>query len=406
MATSDLPNGIQLTVLDETYRSNPYPILNAIRTEKAVHHNAELGQYLYTRYNDVRNILRDKEMWTDPRKGAPGSFIYEILGGADQDKEPSMLLMDEPNHRRLRSLVNKPFTPAQVEKWRVRTQQIVQRTLNKITTNKFDLIAEFAGPIPTVVIAELLGIDSSRHDDFKLWSDAAVKTAFNPFPEAAELEKGNTAQTALNDFFNQEIQLRRGQLGDDLISDMLRAEEQGSTLTDDEIISQCNLLLIAGNVTTTDLIGNGIKALLDHPQQLDKLRNRPELIVNAVEEILRFDPPVNQSGRIANREYEVDGCPVARGQSLATSLAAANRDPDIYQHPDSFDIERKDSHHQSFGGGRHTCLGAHLARLEAQVAILALLDRFPNLQHTEQGYRYANIPGFRGLAEFWLQNES
>lgn len=404
MATPKLPNGIQLTVLDETYRNDPYPILREIQTQKAVHHNNELGQYLYTRYDDVRNILRDKEMWTDPRKGAPGSFIYEILGGAEQDKEPSMLLMDEPDHRRLRSLVNKPFTPAQVEKWRQRTRHIVHRTLDKITTSRFDLIAEFAGPIPTVVIAEMLGIDASRHDDFKHWSDAAVKTAFNAFPEADELDQGNAAQAALNDFFKNQIQLRRQQLGDDLISDMLRAEEQGSKLTDDEIISQCNLLLIAGNVTTTDLIGNGIKALLDHPEQLKKLRHKPELINNTVEEILRFDPPVNQSGRIANRTYEVNGCPVGRGQSLATSLAAANRDPNAYQHPDSFDIEREDSHHQSFGGGRHTCLGAHLARLEAQEAILGLLDRFPNLAHAQQGYRYANIPGFRGLAEFWLQN--
>lgn len=184
---------------------------------------------------------------------------------------------------------------------------------------------------------------------------------------------------------------------------MIRAEEQGEKLSVAEIVTQCILLLVAGNVTTTDLIGNCVKALLDHPEQLQKLRDNPGLIKNTVEEALRFDSPVTNSGRIADRDFELSGCPVSKGESLGTSLAAANRDPAVYPQPDDFDIERKDTHHQSFGGGRHLCLGAHLARLETQEAILALLEKYPNLRHSEQGYQHAAVPGFRGMTIFWVK---
>ena len=153
---------------------------------------------------------------------------------------------------------------------------------------------------------------------------------------------------------------------------------------------------------TVNLIGNGVKALLDHPEQLAKLRADPSLIENAVEEMLRYDSPVTNSGRIADRTIDIGGCPVHKGESLSTSLAAANHDPEVYPEPHKFDIERVDTHHQSFGGGRHLCLGAHLARLEAQVAILGLLDRYSVLEHSERGHVYAGVPSFRGMTEFWV----
>ena len=174
-------------------------------------------------------------------------------------------------------------------------------------------------------------------------------------------------------------------------------------MSDQEIINQANLLLVAGNVTTTDLIGNCAKALLNNPAQLKKLQARPALITNTIEEALRFDSPVIDSGRIANKDININGCPVGMGESLSTSLAAANHDPDIYPNPEEFDIERKDTHHQSFGGGRHLCLGSHLARLEAQEAITALFARFPNLKHSLKGLEYHAIPTFRGMRSFWVQ---
>ena len=397
----DLPQGIALTPLDPAFRDNPYPILDTLRAAGGVLRDDGLKRYICTRHDDVKAILRDKDMWSDPRKANPGTFTREFLG--DEDQEPSMLLMDDPGHRRLRMLVSKPFTPAAVERWRGRVRETVEHVLNGIDDTEFDLIARFAGPIPTVVIAQMLGIDPSMHGAFKQWSDASTKIAFNPFSSEEEIAEGIKAGEALNAFFKEEIRARRAAPGEDLISDMIRAEEAGETLSESEIIQQCNLLLIAGNVTTTDLIGNGVKALLDHPEQMGKLRAHPELIENAVEEMLRFDSPVTNSGRIANRQVEVSGCPVGKGESLSTSLAAANHDPDVYPDPEAFDIEREDTHHQSFGGGRHLCLGAHLARLEAQEAILGLLRRYSALDHSPRGHQYAQVPSFRGMTEFWVK---
>jgi cytochrome P450 len=227
--------------------------------------------------------------------------------------------------------------------------------------------------------------------------------AFNPFPSEEQRVQAKAARQALNDFFYAEIARRRRALGADLISDMLRAEAAGERLSDKEIVVQCNLLLVAGNVTTTDLIGNGVKALLQYPEQLEKLKARPGLIANAVEEMLRFDSPVVNSGRIADRDMEIDGCPVRRGDSLSVSLAAANRDPQVYPEADVFDIQRQDVHHHAFGGGRHHCLGAPLARVEAQEAILGLFDRFPDLQLAARGFAYARVPSFRGMSFCWVR---
>ena len=184
---------------------------------------------------------------------------------------------------------------------------------------------------------------------------------------------------------------------------MIRAELDGDRLTEGEMVRQCNLLLVAGNVTTTDPIGNGVKALLEHPDQLALLRADPGLVGNAVEEILCFDSPVVNSGRIASRDIAIGGCPVRAGESLSVSLAGANRDPAAYPDPDRFDIRRGDTHHQSFGGGRHLCLGAHLARIEAQEAILGLLRRFDHLQMAPQGNAWHAIPSFRGMKYCWLK---
>jgi cytochrome P450 len=374
-----IPTGLQLTALDETFRENPYPVLAELRAREPVHRDRELDRVVFTRHDDVHDILRDLELWSDPRKGNPGTFSHEYLRVGDE--EPSMLLMDDPGHKRLRHLVRKTFTQSE----------------------EIDLIDRVAGPIPTVVIAELLGIDPEMHDDFKAWSDLSVVVAFNPAATPEEAQAAMEARKNLEEFFLKEIAARRRSPGEDLISGLLASEEDGDRLSDAEVVQMCDLLLIAGNVTTTDLIGNGVKALLEHPDQLAKLRHRPELISNAVEEMLRFDSPVTNSGRIANRDMEIDGVKIAKGETLSVSLAAANRDPAAYPDPDRFDVERDDTHHQSFGGGRHFCLGAHLARIEAQEAVLALLRRFAHLELSERGHSYAAIPSFRGMKSLWVQ---
>jgi len=401
-----LPKGIQLTPYDPTYQSDPYAVLKELRERAPVHEDDQFNRWYLTRFEDVRAVLRDKDMSSDPYKANPESYMARIgaLVGVprEQTANASMVFLDDPEHRRLRALVNKAFTPKAVELLRPRIREIAHSLLAEIHTPEFDLMASFAGPLPVIVIAEMLGISTHDREDFKRWSNVAVATFFNPFRTEEQSAAGSEAQQALNRYFQRMIDQRRAAPREDLIMAMLRAEESGDRMTDAEIIMQCNLLLVAGNVTTTDLIGNGVKALLERPDELAKLRARPELMPNAVEEILRFDSPVTNAGRNVQRAMSMRGCPLHVGDSVTVSLAAANHDPTVNAHPERFDIERQDIQHQSFGGGKHLCLGAPLARVEAQEALATLLARFPELCMSPRGFKYRSIPSFRGLAEFWL----
>ncbi len=396
-----IPTGLLLTPHDARFREDPYPVLAELRERDPIHHDKVFKQFIFTRHDDVMAILRHSEMWSDPRKANPGTFSAEILGGSAD--EPSMLLMDDPGHRRLRDLVKRSFTPRAVGRWRERARAVAERVIHGIEETEFDLMEKVAGPIPTVVIAEMLGIDPKMHERFKQWSDTSVRGAFSPIQDPVDLAAAEEAQAELDSFFHGEIERRRRETSDDLIGDLVAAEAEGDRLSEGEIISTCNLLLLAGNLTTTDLIGNAVKAFLDHPADLAKLRARPELLSNAVEEVLRYDSPVVNSGRIAHEDMEIGGVKIARGESLGVRLGAANRDPAVYPDPDRFDIEREDTHHQSFGGGRHICLGAHLARLEAQETLSVLFARFSEMRASERGHVYAANPSFRGLQEFWVR---
>jgi cytochrome P450 len=400
-----LPKGMQLTPFDPKFRDQPYQVLKAVRERAPVLHDDQFNRWYLTRFDDVRQILRDKDMSADPRKANPNSFVARIaaMGGTLNSSAPqSMLFMDDPDHRRLRGLVNKAFTLKAVEALRPRVREIADGLLTQIDDGEFDLMASFASVLPVIVIAEMLGIDPADRDSFRRWSEVSVAAFFNPFRTPEQGEAAAQAQQELDAYFRRMIELRRAAPRADLITDMVRAEEAGDHMSDQEIVTQCNLLLIAGNVTTTDLIGNGVKALLDHPQALAKLRARPDLMNNAVEEMLRYDSPVTNSGRNVQRELSMRGCPMQIGDSITVSLAAANHDPEANPDPDRFDIERADIQHQSFGGGKHTCLGAPLARVEAQEGIAALLMRFPQLQPAARGLKYRTIPSFRGMSEYWL----
>jgi cytochrome P450 len=401
-----LPQGLQLTALDESFRNDPYPVLKILRENAPVHTDPQPRRVFITRQDDVKALLHDKAVYMDPRKANPGTFSREVIAGsAGFADPPDMLFLDDPDHHRLRSLVSAPFRAKRVERWRSKIRDVVESVLSGIQDREFDLISRLAAPVPVVVIARMLGIDEAHQQQFKTWSDLVVQTGFNPSPTDAQLEQARDARRALEDFFYQQIEFRATSLGDDLISDMIRAELEGETLSREEIVNQCRLLLVAGNVTTTDLIGNGVKALLDHPEQMEKLRENPSLIGNAVEEILRYDSPVTNTARVTDRAMTVQSCPIAKGESLHLSLAAANRDPDVYPEPDKFDIERDNTQHVAFGGGRHLCLGAHLARIEAQEAISALLDRYRVLTYGEKGFSHHSIPAFRGMKTLWVKTE-
>ena len=390
------PTGIELTALDEAFREDPYPILDRLRSLEPVHHDEVLHRWVLTRSADVERAVNDRSLSADPRKAAPGTYMA-LFAGADRDREPSILFLDPPDHTRLRGLVSKAFTPRAVERMGPRIQQIVDELLDAVAgLDRFDLMASFAGPLPTIVIAEMLGVDPADRDDFKHWSDESV-LGFNPVISEEERARVVAAGDAMDQYLRRAIAERRAHPRDDLMSALIAVEEAGDQLTNEEIVTMCALLLAAGNVTTTDLIGNGVLALLRHPEQLAALREEPSLITNAVEEMLRFDGPVVQTGRIALSDAEVDGHRIGPGESILTSLAAANHDPEAHTHPERFDIRREDKRHHAFGGGIHYCLGAPLARLEAQIAIGTLVRRFPNLRPAGEPLEWRRTPSFRGL---------
>ena len=393
------PTGVQLTPFDADYLDDPYRVIQSVREQDPFHHDTELNRYFPCEYADVKAILRAPDLLTDPNSSKPDSFARHFFNG---EEEVSMLLADEPRHLRLRKLVNDLFKPRAVELWRPRVEEVVNECLDRITGNEFDLIADYANPVPAIVIAEIMGIPSERQDEFKRWAAMGAEAVFSPNPSAEAIAAAEEGNRLMSEFFLEQIANRKANPRDDLISQLVNSEIEGDRLSDEEIVGQCNLLLAAGNLTTTDMIGNGIRALLENPDQLEKLRADPSLIEVAVEEILRYDSPVLNSSRITHEDTEVRGCPIEKGECLHVSLAGANRDPAVYDNPNQFDIERPQIAHQAFGGGRHFCLGASLARLEGQIAILGLVQRFPELAFHEKGFRQSLVTEFRGLEYCWL----
>jgi cytochrome P450 len=368
---------------------------DTLREREPVHHDQVLRRWLLTRHDDVDTLLRDRSLSEDARNGAPVTFMAAFVQA--DGREPSILLLDPPEHTRLRGLISKAFTPRAIEQMAPRIEEIAANLLDAVAgSDGFDLIAAFAGPLPTIVIAEMLGVNPADRLDFKRWSDDGVM-AFDPLLSAELRERVAASSAELEAYFRREIANRRAAPRADLISAMIVAEEDDVRMTDDELVTMCGLLLAAGNVTTTDLIGNGTLALLRNPDELRKLRDDPSLIKNAVEEMLRYDPPVTETARIPLDGTEIRGCPIGGGESLVPVLAAANHDPAVYPEPHRFDITREDTHHHSFGGGVHFCLGAPLARLEAQIALTALVQRFQGLRLADAALEYRHIPGFRGL---------
>jgi cytochrome P450 len=408
-AESPIPTGVRLTPFDEAFRHDPYPVLKRLRDVESIHRDNALSRWFVTGFDEVREVLRNKDLSVNIDRALPESYAGRLASNAKTSGMTitfnSLLYMDDPDHRRVRALVSKPFSPKAVEELRSRIRTNVFELLDTISDARFDAVKSFAGPLPVIVISDMLGIEGRQRTIFKKWSEDFTAGFFNPLKIAEQSARGAYAEQAIGEYLASAIERRRQEPGTDVISSISTANEEKERLSDSEILAQCSLLLVAGNITTSDLIANGIKALLQHPDQLAVLRAEPELIANAVEEILRYDSPVTQANRVLPMDTSFTGCPMHKGESITVSLAGANRDPRANPEPDRFDVRRKDIQHQSFGGGRHLCLGAHLARIEAQEAILALIQRFPNLSLVEQEFAYRPVPSFRGLKELWLSRE-
>jgi cytochrome P450 len=379
--------------------ANPYPSYHRLRAEDPVH-LSPLGFWVLSRYNDCVMVLRDQRFG---RAGFEGYLEQVYGGGTVQEPMPvpkSMLFRDPPDHTRLRSLVNRAFTPRVVEGLRPRIEEIVTQLLHRVQgARKMDVIADLAYPLPVTVISEMLGVPEPDRDAIKQWSaDIARSLDAIGLPSDVDVvERGRTARRALGEYFRSLIPERRRQPRADLLSLLIAAEEQGDKLTEGELLATCMLLYIAGHETTVNLIGNGLLALLRHPAELDRLRREPALVPSAVEELLRYDGPVQRTSRIAHADVEIDGRTIAKGAMVVALIGAANRDPAQFPDPDRLDLARPDNRHIAFGFGIHFCLGAPLARLEAQIAFAGLLRRMPALALATDNPEWRDSQVLRGL---------
>ncbi|AEU36205.1 cytochrome P450 [Granulicella mallensis] len=391
-----------VSAFNPEFRNHPDQILDQIRSAHPVLHDESVDAIILTRAKDVAQVLNDRNIDCDPRKSSPGSRLRQVHR-VDENFRPSLLRMDDPDHKRVRDLVSKAFNQASVDALRPKVEQIASDLLDSLQgRSSFDLIETFAEPFPMAVIAELLQVDTDKREDFLQWSKA-MNQLFNPRPTPEQLASLKWGSASFHAYLKQIVDQRREHRGADLISSLITAHEGENTLTEWEIISTCELLLFAGNVTTTDLIGNGMFALLQHPEQMEKLRVNPALLPGAIEEMLRYDSPVTHVARVARDSPGIDGCPFHAGQTIYSLVNGANHDPALHLDAHAFDIERENKRHYSFGGGAHFCLGAPLARAEAQIAFSLLLKRFPSISLKPGAEPVRKItPSFRGLESLWL----
>jgi cytochrome P450 len=386
-----------LDLLDPAFLADPYPAYHRLRAEDPVHRHP-FGFYVLTRYEDVSAFLRD------PRFGKSGyRALFESRFGARPDGAwlpLSMLFRDPPDHTRLRALVSKAFTPRVVETLREHVQGIVDRLLERVAgADRMDVIEDLAYPLPVTVISELLGVPAGDSDGVKAWSrDIARALDAIALPVSPDvIERGRHATGAMSDYFRDLAEERRRRPGEDLLSGLVEAEEAGDRLTEAELLATCVLLYVAGHETTVNLIGNGLLALLRHPDERRRLHDDRSLLAPAVEELLRHDGPVQRTGRMALVDTEIRGVPMPAGTLVLGLLGAANRDPAQFADPDRLDLGRAEPRHLGFGSGIHYCLGASLARLEAQAALGTLLRRFPSLALDEERPVWRPSSTLRGL---------
>ena len=388
-------SGVAYNPLSKQTAQDPYPVYAALRDRDPVHRSALMNAWMFTRHADIDTILRDHRRFSnDPRKG---SLSSRQRAGLPADEEFTMLFLDPPDHKRLRALVNKAFTPKAVNALEPHIRSLLGTLLDEIDDPAgFDLMQAVAQPLPVIVIAEMLGVPPEDRAQFKIWSDQRART-LEPSIDARERALADAANKSLNDYFRPIIEERRADPKDDIVSALAQAEEEGDRLTELEMLNMLRLLLIAGNETTTNLIGNGVLALLRNPDQMQRLRDDPSLIPSAVDELLRFDSPVQTDFRRALEDCEVNGFPLKKRDNIVLLLGAANRDPDVFDDPDRLDVGRGDRSHLSFGRGIHHCIGAPLARLEGRVVLEMLLERFSQISLGGEQPRFRNSIVLRGL---------
>jgi cytochrome P450 len=391
-------------VFSDEILQDPYPTYARLHEEGPLHYLDVGGQWA------VWSIISHAECSSiakDPRLSAKRAHQLTLLLPIERQSEFSeltrmlslwMIFMDPPEHTRLRKLLNKGFSPAAVEGLRPQVEAIVNQMLETLPRgSEVDLMRDFANALPVRIISDMLGIPQEMSDTFVNWSRAIAVFRGSPDRTVEQARAAQDALIELTNFFRKTVADRRRNKGNDLISLLIDIEEEGEVLTEEELYAQCIALLFAGHETTRNLIGNGMYTLLQHPREAAELRGKPEMIRTAVEEILRFESPVQFTARVLKEEIEVCGQRVPKRGSILCMLGAANRDPKQFKDPNQLNLKRLNNQHLAFSAGPHFCIGSQLARLEGQIAILNLLQRFPKMKLTGPKPQWASTFGFRGL---------
>ena len=393
--------GVAYNPLAHATVQDPYPVYAALRGRGTAHRSRLMNAWLIARHDEADAILRDhRNFANNPRLGTLTRRQQAML---PPDDEFPLLVLDPPDHKRLRALVTKAFTSRAIDALEVRIRAAAAALLDAVDDpGGFDLMAAFAQPLPIIVIAEMLGVPAEDRDRFKLWSVQRSRL-LEPTVSFRERAIARNAAQEFDAYFRAMIAKRRSAPRDDILSALAHAEDEGERLTEREMLNLLRLLLIAGNETTANLIGNGLLALLANPDQLARLRDDPDLVPAAVEELMRFDSPVQMTFRRVRADCAVNGSEIRARDNVAVLIGAANRDPDVFEEPDRLDVGRAHNPHLSLGRGIHHCLGAQLTRLEGRIAFEALLERFAEIELLGGRPKFRNGILLRGLESLALR---
>jgi len=394
---------LEISAFDPEAREDPHPRMRALREEGRVLRDETVKAWLLSHYDDIRTTVNDGTFVRHPSKAEEGS-ITRMLADPDDPEggRTSILFMDDPDHARNRGPLMQAFYQ-RIKKMEAEIVALIDGVIDAAPdSGRFDLMEHIAVPVPILVIAHILGVDESRLGEFRAWSEGLI-LGLNPMRTPEQTAYMEASQDKLDRYFTELMETRRKHPRSDLISDMVQAQAAGGDFADEELRINLQALLVGGNLTTTDLIGNGVWLFLTHPEQLEAFKADPKLDVPAVEEVLRYEAPVQATSRILSEDREVAGCPMHKSQPVFMSLAAANRDPKRFEDPEAFDITVKRRSHVSFGGGAHICIGAPLARIEARRVYRKLFERYPNMTLPEQKIIWRALPFFRGIEKLEVE---
>lgn len=403
LSSADGPPARELSLyhlLDPDVLANPYPLYNELRNTDPVHWDPFLHAWVVTRYDDVVHVLHHFSAERTPTPWQLSALNLSALNPIAEVMVRQMLFLDPPAHTRLRALASAAFTTRRVEQLRLHIREVMDGLLDAvIPKGRMDVIADFAGPAPAIVTAEMLGVPVADHAQLKEWSQDFAEMLGNFQHNPERFPRVLRSVEHLCSYFRSAMSEQREHPRSGLVHAMMTAEVDGARLTEEEIIANLIVTMVGGQETTTNLIGNGVLTLLRHPAELECLRSEPSLIPSAVEELLRYESPSQHTARLAPDDTELGGKQIRKRQAVIAVMGAGNRDPDRFPDPDRLQLDRKDNRHLAFGWAAHFCFGAALARLEGQIAFEKILSRLPNLRlDTRTPLLWRQNLGLRGLS--------